>query len=283
MPKPRPKPQARGLATGLRAARKATDLTSTAVGAQLGWSQSTVSRIETGKRNASPDEVIAMLALYGVKGPERERLLSMARDADRSTWLETHQDRITNQAITLAQYESEAVELTLFDLILVPGLLQTVTYTRAMMNAGGVPVANIEPRVQQRMDRQRVLDQANPPYVRSILDEAVLHRRIGGKRVMAEQLRHLLAMAERPYIDLHVIPFDHGGHTGVAGAFVLARFEHGEPIVHVENLRSGLFLDERANVEPYENAVASMTAVALDPAASAKMVEEALARYERSE
>ncbi|PWW64454.1 helix-turn-helix domain-containing protein [Actinokineospora spheciospongiae] len=283
MPKPRPKPQARGLATGLRAARKATDLTSTAVGTQLGWSQSTVSRIETGKRNASPDEVIAMLALYGVKGPERERLLSMARDADRSTWLETHQDRITNQAVTLTEYESEAVELTLFQLVLIPGLLQTVSYTRAMMNAGGVSAANIEPRVQQRADRQRVLDTANPPQVLAIIDEAVLHRRIGGKRVMAEQLRHLLTMADRPNIDLRVIPFDHGGHSGINGAFFLARFEKDRPIVHVENLRSGLFLDDPADVGPYEVAIASMTAIALDPSASAEMVEEALGRYERSE
>jgi len=283
VPKPRPKPQARGLATGLRAARKATDLTSTAVGAQLGWSQSTVSRIETGKRNASPDEVIAMLALYGVKGPERERLLSMARDADRSTWLETHQDRITTQAVTLAEYEAEAVELTLLELILVPGLLQTVSYTRAMMNAGGVSAANIEPRVQQRADRQRVLDTANPPQVLAIIDEAVLHRRIGGRRVMTEQLRHLLTMADRPNLDLRVIPFDHGGHSGINGAFLLARFEKDRPIVHVENLRSGLFLDDPADVGPYEEAIASMTAIALDPSASAEMVEEALGRYERSE
>ncbi|GLZ39239.1 helix-turn-helix transcriptional regulator [Actinokineospora sp. NBRC 105648] len=281
MPKPRQKPQARGLAAGLRAARRVTPLSAMDVSAKLGWSQSTISRIETGKRNAAPEEVIAMLALYGVTGDERERLVALARDADRTTWLETKYRMVPEQAKTMALYEREASEIVDFGLILMPGLLQTPAYVRALMNSGGVPVASIEPRVQLRLERQTVLDRPKPPKLLAIMDEAVLHRRFGGRRVMAEQLQHLLAMARNPDIDLRVIPFDHGGHAGVDGGFHLVRFEDASPVVHLEHTRSGLFLDERDDVAPYEAAIASMATVALDAEQSARLVTEVLATYQQ--
>lgn len=282
MPKPRPKPQARGLATGLRAARKATGMTTTAIADKLGWSQALVSRTETGKRHTSPEEVSAFLAVCGVTGHARDRLIEMARDKDRSSWLESRfGDAVPIQAKTLAQYESEATEITDAGLVLMPGLLQTAAYTRTMMNSGGVAPDQIEPRVQARLDRQEVLRCPEPPILTAIIDEAALHRRIGGRRVMAEQLRHLVEMGQHPYVNILVIPFDHGGHAGIDGAFVLIKFGHGRPVVHLEHLRSGLFLDEPWDVTPYEDAVASMTAIALDRAQSTELITEIAARYER--
>ncbi|MGX7827632.1 helix-turn-helix domain-containing protein [Actinokineospora sp. 24-640] len=282
MPKSRPKPQARGLAAGLRAARKATGLTTTAIAEKLGWSQSVVSRTETGKRHTSPEEVATFLAVCGVTGEDRKRLIAMAHDRDRSNWLETrYSEAVPIQATTLAQYESEATGITDAALVLMPGLLQTPGYIRAMMNSGGVAAHQIEPRVSLRLERQELLDRPVPPTITAIIDEAVLHRRIGGKRVMVEQLRHLVEMAERPQVNLHVIPFDHGGHAGVNGAFALIKFKQGGPVVHLEHLRSGLFLDEPSDVIPYADAVARMTAIALDQAQSADLIVDMAARYER--
>lgn len=282
MPKPRPKPQARGLAAGLRSARKASGLTTTAIAEKLGWSQSLVSRAETGKRHTAPEEVAAFLAVCGVTGGERDRLISMARDRDRPNWLETrYSEAVPSQATTLAQYESEATEITDVALVLIPGLLQTPAYTRAMMVSGGVVAHQVEPRVSLRLERRELLDHPDPPAFTAIIDEAVLHRRIGGEQVMVEQLRHLVAMAERPQVNLRVIPFDHGGHAGVNGAFALIRFRHGGPVVHLEHLRSGLFLDEPSDVVPYTDAVARMITIALDPAQSADLVMGMAARYER--
>lgn len=111
MPKPKPKPRARGLAEGLRAARKASRLAMTEVADKLAWSQSTISRIETGLRTASTEEVSALLAVYQFTGPERDMLIELARDVDRPDWLETRGTGRSIQAKVLAQYELEATKI----------------------------------------------------------------------------------------------------------------------------------------------------------------------------
>lgn len=280
MPKPKPKPQARGLAEGLRAERKATKLALVEVADKLGWSQSTVSRVETGKRPASPEEVAALLAVYGVTGERRDSLVEMSRDADRSNWLETRYADVPEQAKTLAKYESEAVRLAYVGVVLVPGLLQTRSYTSALMNSGGVPPADIEARVTLRMERQKVLNGKNPPKLVAFLDEAALRRRIGGAHVMADQLRHLIELSAKPNIDVRVAPFDVGGHPGIDGAYFLLEFGNANPVVHVEHKRSGLFLHETKDVDPYVEATATMNAVALDPMQSGRMLEAIAADYE---
>jgi transcriptional regulator with XRE-family HTH domain len=273
MPKPKPKPQARGLADGLRGARRASKLAMVEVAEKLEWSQSTLSRIETGLRNASAEEVSALLALYQVTGEPRDSLIEMARDVDRSNWLETRYTDVPSQAKTLAQYESDASRIVDAGLILIPGLLQTASYTRSLMNSGGVQPGDIQARVDLRLERQKVLDRRKPPALVAFIDEAALLRRIGGTRVMADQLRHLTSMAHRTNIELRVVPFDIGGHPGVNGAYVLLEFVDARPVVHLEQRRSGVFLHQTVDVDPYVEATASMNAIALDPMQSVRMVE----------
>jgi transcriptional regulator with XRE-family HTH domain len=273
VPKPKPKPQARGLAEGLRNARKTTKLAMVEVADKLGWSQSTVSRIETGRRNATAEEVAALLAVYQVTGERRDLLIEMARDVDRPNWLETRYTEVPEQAKTLARHESDATRIVEVGLVLVSGLLQTPSYARLIMHSTGVSPGDIEARVNLRLDRQKVLDGKQPPKLVAFMDEAVLRRRVGGSRVMADQLRHLVDMAKRSAVELRVIPFDVGGHAGVNGAYVLLEFDNARPVVHVEHRRSGLFLHERDDVDPYVEATASMNAVALDPMQSVQMIE----------
>lgn len=268
-----PKPQARSLAEGLRAERKATKLAMVEVAAKLGWSQSTISRIETGRRNATAEDVAALLAVYQVTGERRDLLIEMARDVDRPNWLETRYTEVPEQAKTLARYESDAVRIVDVGLILVPGLLQTPSYARSLMHSGGVPASDIEARVNLRLDRQKVLDRKQPPKLVAFMDEAVLRRRVGGSRVMADQLRHLVDMAKRSRVELRVIPFDMGGHASVNGAYLLLEFDNARPVVHLENRRSLVFFHESPDVDPYVEATASMNAVALDPMQSVQMIE----------
>lgn len=281
MPKPRPKPQARGLAAGLRAMRKEAKLPMQWVADQLGWSQSTISRIEAGKRVVTPEEVSALLATYRVTGEERDRLIDMARDTDRNGWLETSSAGIPTQTTMLAQYETEAIRLVSVDLMTVPGLLQTRAYTSAVMRAVGVAPAGIEPRVNLRQRRQRILDATAPPHLTAILDEAALRRPQGGPRVMAEQLEHLLVMAQRPHIKLGVIPFDHGGHAAVSGAYMLLEFASATPVVHVESRGAGIFLDEPEDVAIYLDTTASLRSVALEHEPSVHFVAAVAAEYQR--
>lgn len=281
MPKPRPKPQARGLAAGLRALRKKTKLPMQWVADQLGWSQSTISRIEAGKRVVSPEEVAALLATYRVTGEERDRLIDMARGTDRNGWLETSTTGMPAQTMMLAQYETEAIRLVSVDLMVVPGLLQTRAYTSAVMRAGGITPAEVEPRVNLRQRRQRILDAAQPPHLLAIIDEAVLRRPQGGRLVMAEQLEHLLVMAQRPNIELRIIPFDHGGHAAVSGAYMLLEFAAASPIVHLGTRGATVFLDEPEDVAIYLDTTANLRAVALEHEPSVHFLAAVAAEYQR--
>ncbi|WP_410656710.1 helix-turn-helix domain-containing protein [Amycolatopsis sp. lyj-112] len=271
MPKPKPTPQARGLAEGLRDARRASRLAMTEVADKLAWSQSTISRIETGARAASGEEVSALLAVYQVTGEQRHVLIEMARDADRPNWLETRYADVPWQAKTLARYELDATRIIESCTALLPVLLQTPSYARAALVTAGVPAAEIEARLELRRDRQKVLDGKKSPNLIAYLDEGVLRRRIGGPRVMANQLRQLVSMAQRPAVELRVIPFDAGVHLG---AYVLLDFPDGRPVVRLEHRRSGLFLHQPIDVEPYLQAVANSHAVALDQARSMRLIEK---------
>lgn len=273
MPKQKPKPQARGLAEGLRVARRDSKLAMVEVAEKLGWSQSTLSRIETGKRNASPEEVAALLAVFQVTGDRRDVLIEMARDIGRSSWLETRYAKVPEQAKTLAQHESEATRLVYVGAILVPGLLQTPSYARAVMLSMNVTATDIEARVNLRLERQKILDRRRPPALVAFIDEAALRRHMGGSRAMADQLRHLVTMATRPTIELRVIPFDVGGHAGISGAYFLVEFADASPVVHLEHRRSGVFLHQPTDVDPYVEATATLNAIALDPMQSVRMVE----------
>jgi transcriptional regulator with XRE-family HTH domain len=279
MPKSKPKPQARGLAEGLRVARRDSKLAMVEVARKLEWSQSTISRIETGLRNASVEEVAALLAHYQVTGAKRDALLEMARDVDRPSWLETRYAEVPKQAKTLAQHEAEASRLVDFGVILVPGLLQTPSYARAVMLTGNVPPAAIEARVELRLERQKVLSRKNPPKLLAFMDEAVLRRRMGGAQVMADQLQHLLEMAEQPNVELRMIPFDAGGHAGINGAYFMVEFDNARPVVHLEHRRSGLFLHQQSDVIPYVEATAALNAVALDPMQSVRMIRSIAETY----
>lgn len=238
----------------------------TEVADKLDWSQSTISRIETGVRSASAEEVSALLAVYGVTGESRDVLLSLSRDGDQPHWLETRDAGVSCQLKTLAQYELGATRIVESCTAVLPVLVQTPSYARATLVATGVPSVEIEARLELARERQKVL--GHKKFV-AYLDEGALRRQIGGRRVMANQLRHLVSIAGRPTIELRVIPFSAGGRPG---AHVLLEFCDARPVVYLEHLRSGLFLHRPVDVDPYLQS----TVDALDPVRSMRLIESCL-------
>ncbi|ONF66384.1 helix-turn-helix domain-containing protein [Amycolatopsis keratiniphila] len=254
MPKPKPNPQARALAEALRVARKAARLAATEVADKLAWSQSTISRIETGLRAASAEEVSALLAVYQVTGERREALLSLARDSG-PWWFAD----LAVQQETLAQYGKEATKIVAFGTTLVPEPLRTPAYARATNSSFAV------------LGQKRLA---------AYLDEAVLRRQVGGPRVMANQLQHLIEVAERPTVELRVIPFAAGAYPG--GDYVLLEFGPARPLVYLKHRGTGLFLHRRCDVAPYVQS--TMDALALDPARSVRLIESVVeARSQRGD
>ncbi|MFI5562102.1 helix-turn-helix domain-containing protein [Amycolatopsis japonica] len=254
MPKSKPIPQARALAEALRVARKTAKLAATEVADKLAWSQPTISRIETGLRAASAEEVSALLAVYQVTGERREALLSLARD-NGPCWFAD----VASQRETLAQYEKEATKIVAFGTTLVPELLRTPAYARVVGSSGAVP------------GQKRFV---------AYIDEAVLRRQVGGPQVMTQQLRHLVSMAERPTVELRVIPFAAGAYPG--GDYVLLEFGPARPLVYLRHRRTGLFLHRPGDVAPYVQS--TVDSVALDPVRSVRLIESVVeARSQRGE
>jgi hypothetical protein len=181
----------------------------------------------------------------------------------------------------LIGFESQAVRITDVASVLVPGLLQTPEYARAVMAGCGIPTLDAETRVATRMGRQVILSRPEPPELLTIVDEAVLRRPVGGPAVMADQLRYMVKIAERPNVTVRVIPFECGAHTGLDGPYVVLEFAKASTIVHLEHKQSGIFVDEPQDVEPFLAATATLTETALDPAASEKLLVEVADEYDR--
>lgn len=265
--------RARGLGAELRQLRTRTDLTQQEVGLRLGWSKATMSRVESGAKELREADVAAILAVLGVSGEERERLLKLAREQDQPGWWETGVPGLPKQLTGLLKFERDATKISVFAAILIPGLLQTASYAREVMRGSGVDQSEIETRVTIRRGRQSILDEEAVELL-ALIDEAVLHRVVGGPTVMAEQLRHVVEMSRRRNITVRVVPLDHAVHPGLEGPFVLLEFPKAKPVVHLEQRRLGAFLDDPSDVDDYATVTTTLERVAMSPTDSVKLIAD---------
>ena len=272
----------RRLASELRRFREAAELTIDEVGEKLECSASKISRIETGTVGVTPRDVRDMLELYGIEEDRREALVQLAREARQKGWWHAYNEVFTGSFVGL---EAEAASLHTHQALLVPGLLQTEDYTRAVIRAvrPGVETAEIEKRVQGRMARQRLLTESQPPEYWAVLDEAVLHRVTGGPEVMHAQLTRLVEAAAMPNVTLQVVPFGAGAHAGMEAPFLILGFpEQADPdVVYVENSMSGVYLEEASDVHRYALIFDHLRAAALDPENTVDMVSRMADRLVR--
>lgn len=280
MTKPQSTVISRGLGGELRVLREARNLSVRAVGEMLGWQGSKISRMETGKQGIRVEDVASLLVVYGVTGNERRRLLAMAERPGEPGWWEIMAG-LSRESRILIRLESEATEIVEFVPLVVPGLLQTSEYTRALMKSGGLLDADAEARVAARLGRQAILSREKPPELRVIMDEMVLRRVLGSPQIMMRQLRHLLEVADRPNITLRVLPFALGGHTGLDGPFMILSFPRNRPVVHLEQKITALFLEEEDQVAVYRREVDRLNEVGLSPAKSVDLVAQVATEHSR--
>ncbi|WP_046469867.1 helix-turn-helix domain-containing protein [Allosalinactinospora lopnorensis] len=272
--------RARGLGAELKELRQRAGLTTRQVGELMNSSTATVSRIETGQRGVTSEEVAAMMVIYKANPEERDRLVGLAREVDRPGWWETGDSNLPKQLTALIGFEAQATRITEVAMLGIPGLLQTPEYARATMEVSGVPAVAAETRVVTRMGRQTLLNRADSPQLTVIIDEAALRRPLGGPGVMADQLRHISEAGQRDNIDIRVVPFSHGGHPAMSGAFSMLEFKKAATIVHLEHLKSSIFVDDPRDVEAFRSAVAKLEEIALNRTDSAKFVTDVARSYE---
>ncbi|CCH28054.1 helix-turn-helix transcriptional regulator [Actinosynnema sp. NPDC047251] len=267
--------RARTLGAELRDLRKAKRLSMVRLGDQVGIDKSTLSRVERGERPATETETASILGALGVVGAKRRELLTLAREAAKSNWLATGPGVPPQQLKALMEYERVATFMMEVNPLLVPGLLQTPDYALTIMTEGGLSNAEAHERVGLRLDRQRVITRdADPvPYL-SIMDEFVLRRPVGGRAVMAGQLRHLAAMARRDNVTVRVVPKERGYHPGLYGSFVLLESARTAPVVHLEHLRSNLFLYKWEDVRGYIDLKSTLLAATAGVEESMDLIEQ---------
>jgi transcriptional regulator with XRE-family HTH domain len=269
----------RRLASELRRLREAAGLTIDEVGDKLECSASKISRIETGHVGVTPRDVRDMLELYPIDADQREALVQLAREARKKGWWHAYNEVFTGSFVGL---ESDASSLHAHQALLVPGLLQTEDYTRAVHKAirPDQPDEEIERRVLARLARQNLLNDPQPPEYWAIIDEAVLHRVVGGPDIMRAQLNRLVDAAEMPHVTLQVVPFGAGAHAGMEGPFLILGFpEQADPdVVYVENTTTGSYLEEPSDVYRYTLMFDHLRASALNTSETMRMVKEAADR-----
>ncbi|MBB5157641.1 DUF5753 domain-containing protein [Saccharopolyspora phatthalungensis] len=241
-----------------------------------------MSRCELAKFTPNEADLSAILAIVGVIGEDRERLLKLARDIDQPAWWEVGLE-LTTQNTALIDAEQRARRITNATTMLVPGLLQTRGYTRALLPKLGVQAYQIERYVNVRQVRQGILTQSDPVELIAYFDEAAFARSVGGPSVMAEQLRHLASAAERANITPRVIPFSAGAHTVMSGGFSVIEFIRDSPVAHVEQRHSGAFLSEKEDVQPFLDAIEILDEVALNQDDSLEVIESYVAKHESQE
>ncbi|OIK24337.1 helix-turn-helix domain-containing protein [Streptomyces malaysiense] len=272
----------RRLGQELRKLREQKNMTAEEVAERLLVSQSKISRLENGRRSISQRDVRDLCGVYEVEDQRVvDSLMEMARDSRQQGWWHTFGDIPYSVYIGL---ETDAESLRVYEPQIVTGLLQTPAYAEALVR-GALPetsAAEIEKRVGVRMRRQeRITTENEPLRLWIVLDEAALHRVVGGKHVMREQLEHLLKLSELPHVTVQVMPFEVGAHPGLNGQYAILEFADAadSSVVYLEGVTSDLYLEKAQDVQKYAVMYEHLRAQSLSVEASRQLIDETARRY----
>jgi transcriptional regulator with XRE-family HTH domain len=247
--------------------RKKAGLSRAELARQICKSESLVQAIELGQRSATPQvtgDLEAALAADGALAQLREEIGDVLGYQGFPSWFADWRVK-----------EAEASDLRWYELHVVPGLLQTEDYARAIFGTRfKITEDEIDELVTARMDRQEVLTREQPPGFWVILDEPVLHRTVGSPRVMLEEVSRLIDAARRPNVMIQVIPASVGAHEGLAGSFAIADFEDAASVGYVETALRGQPVEEPKDVAALNLTWDTLRAETLPRAASLALLEE---------
>lgn len=282
------------LAARLQALREERGYSRKEVNDKCGFAGTTVFRIETEETVPHDSTLTLILNLYKIEDPERAEIRELARltrAASRGRkgvnnptgWLHEYSDMMPDEYLDLIGFEADAAKNSTVGLLLIPGLLQTESYARAVID-GTLPGATdeeVERRVRVRMQRQGVLKRELPFQLDVILDEASLWRSVGGPDVMAEQLR---ALADgRPNVRIRVIPYSKGAHPGMINSFAILTF--GDPgipdLIYSETLAGDMFRDSEADLTRHWGIYRELEETALNETETAALLRSVARKHKR--
>ncbi len=272
----------RELGVLLRTLRQEKGLTLKQVADHLMCSTNKVRGMEASFRAGTLRDVRDLCDLYGVTTEaERDRMMKLAEDGKQQGWWQSYELGYA----TYVGLEAEAAIISGFQSSVVHGLLQTADYARAG-HEGAMPRLGpdqIEMQIKAKLIRQRILTQDNPPRLAAVLDEAALHRMMGGRQVMAAQLARILEMSALPNIVVQVLPFEFGAHPAAESNFTILELPSPTPgVVYVEGLIGSVYLERTDDLKRYREIFNRLQSIALSPRESANLIANLSRSYKDS-
>jgi len=237
-----------------------------------------IHRLENGQVGVKERDIADLVARYGVTDPvEIASFVALAREANQPGWWNAYSDLLPQWFRAYVDLEAVAAQIRTYQGQLVPGLLQTEAYMRALMHSTlrDRQPEEIERRVKLRLARQQLLTRDDGPLLWAVLDEAALRRPVGGVKVLRAQLERLIEAATLPRVSLQVLPFEAGAHAAMVGAFSILRFADEElpDVVYLEHVTNADYLDRREDVEAYAHIMSSVGVRAIHPDQTADLLD----------
>ncbi|MEU4671849.1 helix-turn-helix transcriptional regulator [Amycolatopsis sp. NPDC023774] len=267
----------RRVSAELRTLRMAAGMTCKEVSDGLGFSESKISRMETGDRGLYADDVSAILGFLHAPTEKRQELLQLLREGEQRNWHETNGPLPPNWK-DLIRFEETAAAISNFETMVVPGLAQIPEYSRALIHGVNSQLTEreVERLLTARTTRQMIVTRREGPAVHLLLDEMVLRRSIGGREIMTAQLEHLLRLARRSNVTIQVVPFAATPHPGLTGPFVVLEFIDEPALAYVESRGTSSFLEEPDLVGSVRLAWRELLAIAMSPEASLRLIADTI-------
>jgi transcriptional regulator with XRE-family HTH domain len=278
MPRSADTPRARELGAALRRARDDMGMTQRALASAIGRRASShIARWESGELSPSETDTATVLGVLRVTGSERDRLLELARAAADPNWIAPGVDK---QLAALMEYERTAERITDVSPLLIPGLLQTGDYARAIMFGAGATRGEADHRVALRLSRRDVLTRAEPGEFVALIGEHALSSAPCTPKVMLEQLQHMLRSARTDHITIQMLTMDGQYSPALQGAFMLLEFASTRPVVHLEHYRSSATITDTKDARDFQAAVDTLRREAMSPGRTTELIAEITEKYE---
>ncbi|MDR6318060.1 helix-turn-helix domain-containing protein [Actinoplanes couchii] len=269
----------RELGALLKGFREAKGLTAAQVAKDVGLSPAVISRLETASRTSPRSgaaNVRALCSFYGLDAPTTERLVQLAREGSQPGWWQRFD--LEEPTATYLDLETAALSIDTFESWIAPGLLQTREYASEVIQLlrSHLSAEQLTETLESRIQRGRILTGENPLIFHPVIDESVLHRSVGTRRILRDQLIHLRKAAALPNVTVQVLPFSAGINDGTNGPFSIMNFaeELMPPVVHSEGQLGQLFEDDPRVVGRVRQAFTALTAAALTPEESLNLIDE---------
>jgi transcriptional regulator with XRE-family HTH domain len=274
----------RELGALLRARRLELGLTVEQVAEQLLCSPSKVSRMETGQRGATARDIRDLSEIYGITdAAQREQLARLAAEGKQQGWWQSYE---LDYFATYVGLEAAATAIRTYQSTTIPGLLQTPEYVRAMSEVlvPEVPAERADELVEVKQRRQGRLASVPPLPLRVVLDEAVLHRAVGGPAAMGAQLEHMIEATKIHNVTIQVIPYNAGAHPAMDSTFAILDFAEPVPsVVYVEGLVGWIYIERPQDIARYEQVFDRLLDSALNPQESIELIAKVAANYRNAE